>query len=223
MTAVPVTFSIRAINMSPGSHVLIEAVPWQQYEALLTELGDDRRIPRINYAHQTLELMSPLPIHERPHRLMAAIVTALLDLQDRDWEDFGATTFRKAPEAGLEPDTCFYIQNAYRMLDCDRFDPDRDPPPDLAIESDVTSRTTLEAYRLLGVPEVWIYADDVLTIKVLQDGNYQTSDISPTFPDLALREMIPQLMQAARRSGTRQMLRLLRQQYQNSSKSDRTQ
>jgi Uma2 family endonuclease len=109
------------------------------------------------------------------------------------------------------------------MLDCDRFDPDRDPPPDLAIESDVTSRTTLEAYRLLGVPEVWIYADDVLTIKVLQDGNYQTSDISPTFPGLALREMIPQLMQKARQSGTRQMLRLLRQQYQNSSKSDRTQ
>jgi hypothetical protein len=60
---------------------------------------------------------------------------------------------------------------------------------------------------------VWIYADDVLTIEVLQDGNYQTSDISPTFPDLALREMIPQLMQSARRLGTRQMLRQLRQQF----------
>jgi hypothetical protein len=51
------------------------------------------------------------------------------------------------------------------------------------------------------------------TLLDAQDGNYQTSDISPTFPDLALRELIPQLMQTAKQSGTRQMLRQLRQEF----------
>ncbi|MEM9267271.1 MAG: Uma2 family endonuclease [Cyanobacteria bacterium P01_F01_bin.13] len=89
------------------------------------------------------------------------MVVASLDSQDKDWEDFGSTTFRKLQEAGLEPDTCFYIQNAECMRGCERFDPEQDPPPDLAIESDVTSKTTLETYRLLKVPEVWIYAKGI--------------------------------------------------------------
>ena len=120
VASVPVTVPIRAMTLSPGSHLLIENVSWEQYEALLTELGEERLIPRINYCHNTLELMAPLPAHERPHRIIADIVKALLDSQDRDWEDFGSTTFRKTQEAGLEPDTCFYIQNAERMRACER-------------------------------------------------------------------------------------------------------
>lgn len=34
-----------------------------------------------------------------------------------------------------------------------------DPPPDLAIEVDVTSKTGLDAYRALGVPELWRFED----------------------------------------------------------------
>lgn len=40
--------------------------------------------------------MSPLPAHERPHRIIAYIVTTILDAQDRPWEDFGSTTFKMA-------------------------------------------------------------------------------------------------------------------------------
>ncbi|MEM9947043.1 MAG: Uma2 family endonuclease, partial [Cyanobacteria bacterium P01_D01_bin.36] len=148
----PVTIPLRAITLSPGSHLLIENVSWEQYEALLTELGEDRIVPRINYCHSTLELMSPLPIHERPNRIISDIVKTLLDIQDRDWEDFGSTTFRKTPEAGLEPDTCFYIQNSEQMRACQRYNPAQDPPPDLAIESDVTSKTTIKTYQVLQVP-----------------------------------------------------------------------
>lgn len=31
------------------------------------------------------------------------------------------------------------------------------PPPDLAIDADITSKMTLEAYAGIQVPEVWIY------------------------------------------------------------------
>ena len=210
VASAPVTIPIRALKLSPGSHLLIENISWDQYDALITELGEERVSPRINYCHNTLELMAPLPIHERPNRLITDIVKALLDSQDRDWEDFGSTTFRKAQLAGLEPDTCFYIQNAEYMRTCERFDLDKDPPPDLAIQSDVTSKTTLETYRLLKVPEVWIYTGGKLEIYIFQGDDYLLSDKSVTFPSLPLTVMIPELLQQAKQIGTRKMLKQLR-------------
>lgn len=212
MVAAPsVSIPIRAMKLSPGSHLLIENVSWEQYEALLKELGEERQTPRINYYQNTLELMSPLPIHERPNRIMADVVKAILDFQDRDWEDFGSTTFRKAKEAGLEPDTCFYIANAAFMRSCERFNPAQDPPPDLAIESDVTSITTLETYQALQVPEVWIYANQSLSIHTFDQGKYSLSTESLTFPTLPIGKMIPNLINQAKTIGTRQMLKQLKQ------------
>lgn len=216
VAAAPVTIPLRAITLSPGSHLLIEDVSWEQYEALLAELGEDRVIPRINYCRNTLELMSPLPIHERPNRIITDIVKTLLDIQDRDWEDFGSTTFRKTQEAGLEPDTCFYIQNSERMRACKRFNPSQDPPPDLAIESDVTSKTTIDTYLALQVPEVWIYEKrqgdkGQLSIHLLKDGKYELSSRSFTFPNFQITELIPRLIAEAEQMGTRRMLKQLRQ------------
>lgn len=183
----------------------------EQYEELLAELGEERRVPRINYCNGTLEIMSPLLAYERPHRRIADIVKAILDAQERAWEDFGSTTFKKLKKAGLEPDTCFYIQNAARVRSRLRMLAE-DPPPDLAIEADVTSKTTLEAYATLQVPEVWIYDTGKLTINLLQNGDYQEATISPIFPDLPITEMIPRLVQQAFEAGTSTMLRQLRNQ-----------
>jgi Uma2 family endonuclease len=207
-----VKIPIKTIDLSPGSHVLISNVTWEQYEALLEDLGEDRHIPRINYCNGTLELMSPLPAHERPHRIIADIVKAILDAQDRAWEDFGSTTFKRSQRAGLEPDTCFYIQNAEQVRSLLRMNMEQDPPPDLAIEADVTSKTTLEAYAVLQVPEVWIYDNGKLTINLLQNGEYQELTTSPTFPNMPITEMIPLLVKRAFEEGTSTMLRSLRRE-----------
>lgn len=212
-----VKLPITTIDLSPGSHLLINDVTWEQYETLLTDLGEERRVPRINYCDGTLEIMSPLPAHERPHRIIAYIVTAILDAQDRSWEDFGSTTFKKPKRAGLEPDTCFYIQNAERVRALMRMDMDTDPPPDLAIEADVTSKTTLEAYAILQVPEVWIYDNSRLRIYLLQNGDYQVVETSQVFPDLPIKTWIPQLVQEALTTGTSTMLRNLRRRLQDST------
>lgn len=209
-----VKLPITTIDLSPGSHLLINDVTWEQYETLLTDLGEDRRVPRINYYDGTLEIMSPLPAHERPHRIIAYIVTAILDAQDRHWEDFGSTTFKKPKRAGLEPDTCFYIQNAERVRALMRMDMDTDPPPDLAIEADVTSKTTLDAYATLQIPEVWIYDNGRLTLYLLQDGDYQPGANSQVFPNLSVTTWIPQLVQEALTIGTSTMLRNLRRKLQ---------
>ncbi|KGF71688.1 hypothetical protein DO97_16255 [Neosynechococcus sphagnicola sy1] len=207
-----VAIPIQTIKLSPGSHVLISGVTWEQYEELLEDLGEERRVPRINYCNETLEIMSPLPAHERPHRIIADIVKAMLDAQDRAWEDFGSTTFKKLKRAGLEPDTCFYIQNAERVRSLMRMNMEQDPPPDLAIEADVTSKTTLEAYAALQVPEVWLYDNGKLKINLLQNATYQESATSPTFPALPIVEMVPRLIQQAFQDGTSTMLRSLRKE-----------
>ena len=215
-----VKLPITTIDVSPGSHLLINDVTWEQYETLLTDLGEERRVPRINYCNGILELMSPLPAHERPHRIIADIVKAILDAQERDWEDFGSTTFKKPKRAGLEPDTCFYIQNAEPVRALMRMDMDKDPPPDLAIEADVTSKTTLDAYATLQVPEVWIYDSDRLTIHLLQNGEYQPGTTNQVLPNLPITTWVPELVQAAITTGTSTMLRNLRRQLRQRQTED---
>jgi len=210
--AAPITVPIKNIQLTPGSMITIPDVTWEQFEAILEELGSGRSI-RIAYSRGTLEIMSPLPAHERPHRIIGYIVTTLLDAQERDWEDFGSTTFKQQQKAaGLEPDTCFYIQNAAQVRNCMRMDLAVYPPPDLAIEADITSKTTLEAYEALQVPEVWVYDSGKLTTNVFQDGKYVESATSLTFPDLPIAELIPKLVQQAFADGSSQMLRHLRKQ-----------
>jgi Uma2 family endonuclease len=211
--AIPVTIPIKNIQLNPGSLMTIRDVTWEQFEAILEEREAAGIRTRIAYIQGTLEIMSPLPIHERLHRIIGHIVVALLDIQERDWEDFGSTTFRKkAKKAGLEPDTCFYIQNAEKVRDRKRIDMTVDPPPDLAIEADVTSQTALDIYEVLEVPEVWIYTEEKFTINVLTDGKYVESSTSPTFPNLPILELIPQLVYRAFTEGSSKMLRELRKQ-----------
>jgi len=214
MVASSVRVPLHAIELAPGSHLSIADISWEEYESLLQELGEERRSPRINYSQGTLELMSPLPAHERPHRIIGYIVTTILEIQERDWEDFGSTTFKKLEQAGLEPDTCFYIRHAEYARSRQRIDLETDPPPDLAIEVDFTSKTTLDAYQTIQVPEVWIFADGRLKIYVLEGDGYRESVASPTFPDLAMADLIPQFVQQAFVLGTRKMLRSLRQHLQ---------
>ncbi|MBW4489768.1 MAG: Uma2 family endonuclease [Trichocoleus desertorum ATA4-8-CV12] len=209
-----VTIPIRAIELTPGSLISVQNVSWQDFETLLTELPE-KRSTRIAYYQGTLEIMSPLASHERPHRIIGYIVTAILDAQERDWDDFGSTTLKRPQIAGVEPDTCFYIQNAAQVRGCTDMDISTYPPPDLAIESDVTSKTTLDAYTALRVPEVWIYRSQQLKMYVLQENGYIETSISPTFPDLAIAELIPEWVQKAIAEGTSKMLRELRTQFTN--------
>lgn len=209
-----VTIPIQAIELTPGSHISIHNLSWQDFEAILTNLGEKRekRNTRVAYYQGTLEIMSPLALHERPHRIIAYIVTAILDSQGRDWDDFGSTTLKRPQIAGIEPDTCFYIQNANRVKGCTNMNLSIYPPPDLAIEADVTSKTTLDAYIAIGVPEVWIYKERQLTINILDENSYIQASSSLVFPDLPITHLISQMVQKAIDEGTSKMLRELKAQ-----------
>ena len=195
---------ISQINLAPGSVVTIPNVNWQEFEAILQELGE-RRSTRIAYSHSTLQLMVPLPEHELPTDLLSDIVQTLLRTAGKRYQPFGSTTFKREGCAGIEPDVCFYIQNYQQMIGRRRLEP-TDPPPDLAIETDVTSKTTLEAYEAIAVPEFWVYENGRLTINLLQDGKYERSDFSPTFLNVSLTEMIPATVERAWQVGSLQAL-----------------
>lgn len=205
-----VAIPVQALELTPGSAVSIHNLSWEEFEDILADLGENRSL-RLTYYRGTLELMSPRAIHERPHRIIADIVKTLLDASERDWEDFGSTTFKRPQLAGVEPDSCLYIDNAERVRGCTDMNLDTYPPPDLAIECDVTSRTTLQVYQLLEVPEVWIFSEGQLTIyRMTEEKAYESQRVSGIFPEFDAIDRIPELVQAAIAGGTSKMLRQLR-------------
>ena len=51
------------ISVLPGQTLVLRDVDWDEFEALLEELGEHRS-SRIAYYGQQLEIMAPLPEHE---------------------------------------------------------------------------------------------------------------------------------------------------------------
>lgn len=205
MTAVySVVKPVGQMQLAPGSAVTIPNVSWEEFESILQELGE-KRSARVAYSNGTLAIMVPLPEHEKPKELISDIVKTLLKRTGRRYEPFGSTTFKRENTAGVEPDACFYIQNYQRMIGRRRLQPD-DPPPDLAIETDVTSKTTLDAYEAVAVPELWIYYSGKLTIYLLRDGKYINSINSSSFPSVPLTQIIPATVERAWQVGSVQAL-----------------
>ncbi|MBD0395631.1 MAG: Uma2 family endonuclease [Microcoleus sp. C1-bin4] len=200
----PVLKPVSQIELTPGSVVTILNISWLEFESILQELGEKRRT-RIAYSNSSLEIMVPLLDREIPKDLISDIVKNLLKSAGRRYEPFGSTTFKREGAAGVEPDACFYILNYQQMIGRRRLQPD-DPPPDLAIETDVTSKTTIDAYKIIGVPEVWVYDSGRLRIYLLQDGEYVESDSSPNFPEIAIAQLIPATVERAWQVGNLQAL-----------------
>jgi Uma2 family endonuclease len=203
-TLLPVSKPISQLQLEPGSRITIPAVTWAEFEAILQELGD-HRAARIAYSHNTLEITVPRPDHELPTDLICDIVKTLLRAQGQRYQPFGSTTFKQQGIAGIEPDACFYIQNYAQMLGRRQLQTG-DPPPDLAIETDVTSLTTIAAYRAIAVPEVWIYAEGRLKIYLLQAGDYVLSERSGIFPQFPIGPWIDQAIERAWVVGSLQAL-----------------
>jgi Uma2 family endonuclease len=94
----------------------------------------------------------------------------------------GSTTLKRdANRQGAEADESYYIVNEPAMLESGGIDLTAGPPPDLAIEIDVTgnSLAKLELYAALGVPEVWRFARQSLLVYQLDsDGKYHLAEAS---------------------------------------------
>lgn len=166
---------------------------WEDYEDLLVRRKDNAGL-RIQYssATQEIKIMSPLPKHANVGDLLADLVKAILRYQGKDWQSFMPVTLKQMGIQGIEPDYCFYIQNRNRILGKERIGLSIDPPPDLAIEVDITSITYPEDYAAIAVPELWIYRSSELLIYGFDGQQYQDTQTSLQFPTLDVKTLLPQ-------------------------------
>lgn len=149
---------LNQLDVQPGQRVLLRNITWDEFDEILNELGDDRAA-RLAYYKGSLEIIVPLAGHERRKEIIGDLVKTLLEEIDIEFDPLGSTTFkRKDMDAGVEPDECFYIQNEEVSRSLERIDVNINPPPDLAIEIDVTTDSQIKknSYQALGVPELWI-------------------------------------------------------------------
>ncbi len=137
--------------------------------------------------------MSPSWKHDRRAHRLGLLVGYLADALNRPIEGGGSTTFRKEDlRRGLEPDQCFYVANVRHVVGKDEVDLERDPPPDLAIEVEITRRLLdrVAIYANLGVPELW--RDDGRLVRVFRlaaNGTYEECDRSPSFPEVPFQQV----------------------------------
>jgi Uma2 family endonuclease len=206
---------LQQIIVKPGQQMLLQDISWQQLEKILEEMGE-KRAARISSSHGWLEIMVPLPEHEKDKEYIGELVRILLDKIQIDFEPFGSTTLKnERMRQAVEPDTSFYIQNQTAIIGKNRIDLNIDPPPDLAIEIDITYRTRFDNYEILGVPELWRYTQQGLEISLLQQGKYIKSESSPNFPNIPIVELVNEYVQQCLTIGRSQAMRNFRDWVKN--------
>src|SRR6516165_430148 len=95
--------SSKSVGLSDGQRFLLRNVGWDGYESLLRIVGDQP--VRLTYDHGDVELMSPLPKHERKKSLLGQFVRILARELRIPILPMGSTTFsRQDMDKGLEAD-----------------------------------------------------------------------------------------------------------------------
>ncbi|MEH2406780.1 Uma2 family endonuclease [Nostoc sp.] len=170
---------------------VLHNVSWETFEALLRDTGEDRG-SRFAYDCGVLEIMTPLFEHENPKIQFDRFILVSAEELGIEIISAGSTTLkRKISKRGIEPDTCYYIQNKQAIRGKQTLNLENDPPPDLAIEIDITSSSVnkLGIYSALGVTELWRYDGQNLKFYQLVDGQYVECKFSIAFPIVSVSEI----------------------------------
>jgi Uma2 family endonuclease len=177
--------------------VVLHGIDWRSYERFLEAVGN--RSIRLTYDRGTLEIMAPLWNHEWWKRRLDYLILALAEELNLTFHGGGSPTIRrKDKDRGLEPDECYYFRNEPLVRGKLEVDFTRDPPPDLAIEVDITSSSLdrMSIYAALGVPELWRFESGSVRVYHLQDnGEYAPAAQSLNLPFLPVAEAVQLLEQ----------------------------
>jgi Uma2 family endonuclease len=164
--------------------LILDNVSWDEYTRLLRSF--EGRHLRLTYDRGRLEIMTLSYEHEGSGRFLGRMIVTLTEELNLPVRDGGSTTFRRRKKKkGLEPDDCFWIAHEADVRNIKVINLRKDPPPDLALEVDVThsSMNRMRIYASLNIPEVWRWDKDGLKFLTLNaDGKYDEAAVSPTFP-----------------------------------------
>ena len=170
---------------------VLHNVSWETFEALLRDTGEHRG-SRFAYDCGVLEIMTPLFEHENPKIQFDRLIFALAVELKIKIRSAGSTTLKRQPiTRGIEPDSCYYIQNEPLIRGKQELDLRTDPAPDLAVEIDITSSSVnkFNIYAALGVGELWRYNGEVLKFYQLVETQYIEVKLSIAFPLISISDM----------------------------------
>lgn len=195
----------------PTQRVILYDVSWETYERLLAEHNGNSST-HFAYDRGRLEIMVLSAQHERDSDILTLLVNVFAEELGIDIASFGSTTFRRKDlERGFEPDGCFYFQNEALVRGKDQIDLNLDPPPDLVLEIDVTSPSLnkFPIFATLGIPEVWRYDGERVSIWVSDAGEYRELAESRMLPRVT-GAIVTELLEAGRQMKRTAWLRRVR-------------
>jgi Uma2 family endonuclease len=172
--------------------VVLKHISWQTYQSLIVDFEREPAI-RLTYDRGTLEIRMPLAPHETYKKILGRLIEAATEELDLEIRSLGSLTCSREDLAkGLEPDQCYYIQNEEQVRGIEQIDLEKLPPPDLAVEIDITSSSLdrFSIYADLKVPEIWRYDGRSLVIYGLVGSEYLSQDRSITLPILRTEDIL---------------------------------
>jgi len=158
---------------------------------------------RVSYDRGILEIMSPRPEHGAYEHLISDLVLIACHVLRLKVEKCGSTTWKRRMLArGVEADGSYYIQNVRNVIGNLKADVESLPPPDIAVEIDVTnsSASKFGIYAALAVPELWHYSGQTFQFYQLSSGKYTEVDVSPSILCLT-GEMLSEALELSRTKG----------------------
>ncbi len=163
--------------------VTFYGLSWENYLQIFDALPQERHT-RLFFSDGTLEIVRAGQTHEVTSRLIESFVQTLVFETGLKLKTMGSTTMnRQDVKKGAEPDCAYYITNQPKIAGR-KVDFDKDPPPDLVLEIDITQTNVdkNQLYAAMGVPELWRYDGEILCILSLSNGEYEECETSPLFP-----------------------------------------
>ena len=180
-----------AYSIAPGQRFVLRTADWDSYRAFIDLLGQSH--VRLTYDRGNLELMTVSYLHEWLKKLLGRFIEILSEELNLHLRSVGSTTLDRAElDRGLEPDQCYYLENEPKVRGRDEIDLNVDPPPDLAVEIEVSRSVLnrLSVYAALRIPEVWRFDGETLHIlRLTAAGDYVEVNRSPHFPQLPPAEL----------------------------------
>lgn len=182
-------------------------IGWEEYEELLEQVGEAAGL-RISFDDGTLKIMTISSEHEHYASFLDKLMGFVSVRLSINMLSFGSATIKKSKSRkGSEPDLCFYVQTADAIGNRIDIDFAIDPPPDIAVEVDIhhDSQDKFSIYAAFGVPEIWRFEGQLLTIYLLEQGRYEEAETSRALPMLT-GQILTQFLARLRDAGELQAL-----------------
>ena len=165
-----------------------------QHDQILTITGanwldyqnfDSQEYPgyRVSYFNGEITIVSPGRNHERIAAVINRLIIAYCEKYELQDFPFGQTRLNVWGQAGREPDLAY------------AFNSDKDLP-DLVVEVIFSSgdiETLKSGYKNIGIRELWIWKDNIMTFYLLESDNYivvEASNILTTIKSGTLVEYV---------------------------------